>query len=507
MDCEICVFPFNRSTRKQITCPSCRLNVCVACVKQVPSKGGLLDITCMQCNHLWDTEFVAGVSRSVVVTHKKRVEKLLVDQERTKLPETQYYLQYDHAMDHVVRPRIQRGVRKLVELQDELERELQELRDEMVKEDGDGEARFTWPEDGPYAQVRDIHREIRTTRREVNRLSQHLDEWNFHKRMTYTEYIPEQLKTTSPGNEENKKKKKPAQHVFPCPQENKDCPGFVMDDGYACGTCASKCCDKCHQPEHSSKECEPNFLATAREIRQNTKPCPKCAVRIHKIEGCDQMWCTQCRTGFSWRTGEVESAEDRIHNPHYFEWAARNNNGGNLENNNNNCRPVHVHLLTHCGVLFGTSEDYGYFTEHFRLNSHVRFFEIEQRFGGGPANHVQDADLHLDLRLKFLKKDITEKHLGTVLYKRHKETRVNARRVQVLHFFVDASNDIFHRLMYQCTTASQATPLKHELDALVEYTNECFQSLKKVYHMKMPVVRFENGTFEVSRFNGFLFME
>jgi hypothetical protein len=217
------------------------------------------------------------------------------------------------------------------------------------------------------------------------------------------------------------------------------------------------------------------------------------------------MWCTQCRTGFSWRTGEVESAEDRIHNPHYFEWAARN--GGNLENNNN-CRPVHVHLLTHCGVLFGTSEDYGYFTEHFRLNSHVRFFEIEQRFGGGPANHVQeDADLHLDLRLKFLKKDITEKHLGTVLYKRHKETRVNARRVQVLHFFVDASNDIFHRLMYQCTSASQATPLKHELDALVEYTNECFQSLKKVYHMKMPVVRFENGTFQVSRFNGYLFME
>jgi hypothetical protein len=113
----------------------------------------------------------------------------------------------------------------------------------------------------------------------------------------------------------------------------------------------------------------------------------------------------------------------------------------------------------------------------------------------------------LDLRLKFLKKDITEKHLGTVLYKRHKETRVNARRVQVLHFFVDTSNDIFHRLMYQCTTASQATPLKHELDALVEYTNECFQSLKKVYHMKMPVVRFENGTFEVSRFNGYLFME
>jgi len=214
------------------------------------------------------------------------------------------------------------------------------------------------------------------------------------------------------------------------------------------------------------------------------------------------MWCTQCRTGFSWHTGKIES-DDRIHNPHYFEWAARNNNENNDIENNNNCRPVHMHLLTHFGALYGASEDYRYFTEQSRLNSHVRFVEIEQRFV--PDTRV-DRD-HLDLRLRFLKKDITEKHLGTVLYKRHKEARVNARRMQVLTFFVDASNDVFHRLMYQCTSAAQAMPLKIELDSILVYTNECFRSLKKIYHMKMPVLRFVNGSFEVSRYNGFLCME
>lgn len=468
MDCEICVYPFNRSTRKMVVCPSCRLNVCVACIKQVPSKG--VDITCMRCKHLWDMEFVVGMSRSLVYAHKRRVETLLINQERTKLPETQYYLQYDHAMEYVVRPQIELDMQRLIELQ------------------YDHEA--AW-QDGVIDKISDIHRAIRKTRRNINRLSRHLDEWKFHKRMTHVEYIPKHLQTRKTSSETIKS----AQHVFPCPQE--DCPGFVMDDVYACGTCTSKFCKKCHQTDHFPEDCKDVFLETAREILQNTKPCPKCAVRIHKIEGCDQMWCTQCRTGFSWRTGKVES-EDRIHNPHYFEWAARNNN--TVENNN--CRPVRMHLLTHCGVLFGASEDYRFFTEHFRLNSHVRFIEIEQHFG--PRNMDRD---HLDLRLRFLKKEITEKHLGTVLYKRHKEVLVNIRRVQVLQFFVDASNDIFHRLMHRCTSTAQAVPLKNELNALVEYTNECFKSLKKIYHMKMPMLRFEYDTFEVSGFNGWLPME
>jgi hypothetical protein len=29
------------------------------------------------------------------------------------------------------------------------------------------------------------------------------------------------------------------------------------------------------------------------------------------------MWCTQCHTGFNWKTGNIET---RLHNPHYFEY-------------------------------------------------------------------------------------------------------------------------------------------------------------------------------------------
>jgi hypothetical protein len=65
--------------------------------------------------------------------------------------------------------------------------------------------------------------------------------------------------------------------------------------------------------------CDTQKLSTASEIKKNTKPCPKCATRIYKYEGCDLMWCTQCQTPFSWEKGTIANTKN-IHNPHYFDW-------------------------------------------------------------------------------------------------------------------------------------------------------------------------------------------
>ena len=53
-------------------------------------------------------------------------------------------------------------------------------------------------------------------------------------------------------------------------------------------------------------------------LLSDTKPCPKCFSPIYKIEGCDQMWCTKCRTPFSWKRGTILTGA--IHNPHAVRW-------------------------------------------------------------------------------------------------------------------------------------------------------------------------------------------
>ena len=40
------------------------------------------------------------------------------------------------------------------------------------------------------------------------------------------------------------------------------------------------------------------------------------------VKNCDQMWCIECKTAFSWSKGTVEVGI--VHNPHYYQWMRQN---------------------------------------------------------------------------------------------------------------------------------------------------------------------------------------
>lgn len=103
-----------------------------------------------------------------------------------------------------------------------------------------------------------------------------------------------------------------------CPAEN--CRGF-LNSSWKCGLCSVYTCKECYILKYIDPNvehvCKPDDIATASLLSKDTKQCPKCSTGIFKIDGCDQMWCTQCHTAFSWKTGRVEKT---IHNPHYYEY-------------------------------------------------------------------------------------------------------------------------------------------------------------------------------------------
>ena len=113
-----------------------------------------------------------------------------------------------------------------------------------------------------------------------------------------------------------------------CPAEG--CRGY-LSTAYKCGVCAKYTCSDCLAVKGENRDaphtCNEEAKASAALIQRETRPCPKCGVRIFKIDGCDQMFCTQdtCHTAFSWNTGHVITG--RIHNPHYYEYL-RHANGG-----------------------------------------------------------------------------------------------------------------------------------------------------------------------------------
>ena len=134
------------------------------------------------------------------------------------------------------------------------------------------------------------------------------------------------LQNSSPGKHE-------CNFNFKCP--NTECNGFLYN--YNCKLCESSVCKECMEIKEEEHECDPEKIETVKFIKKDTKPCPGCGELIHKIHGCDQMWCIKCKVAFSWKNGKIE---DNIHNPEYYRWMRENEGFVPRAINNNECELI-----------------------------------------------------------------------------------------------------------------------------------------------------------------------
>ena len=144
--------------------------------------------------------------------------------------------------------------------------------------------------------------------------------------------MDEKIREMATGQPTDVEKK---QFTRACPSS--DCRGF-LSTAWVCGLCSTHVCSKCHEIKDSKTvakggkphTCLKENVETAALLAKDTKPCPKCASLIYKIDGCDQMWCVQCKTGFSWKSGRIEMV---VHNPHYYEWLRQQEGRGGTRRN------------------------------------------------------------------------------------------------------------------------------------------------------------------------------
>jgi hypothetical protein len=180
--------------------------------------------------------------------------------------------------------------------------------------------------------------------------------------------------------------------------------------------CQKFFCSDCHVEKAGQKDeehtCNADAKATAAMIKQETKACPKCGIRISKIDGCDQMWCISCQTTFSWNTGQI-LMNTVVHNPHYYEYLRRVNNGvipreagdvpcGGLPN---------AYLLTRIVMAIPSlqADEKTEILDVMRCLSDIHYARLPQFPLQRPANVNQDLDI------RYLMNEITEEEWGTTL--------------------------------------------------------------------------------------------
>jgi hypothetical protein len=129
------------------------------------------------------------------------------------------------------------------------------------------------------------------------------------------------LKRVFQGFENPEKKRK--EFIKKCPSES--CNGMLSTQ-WKCQICELTVCPKCHEikedPSNGGGDehiCKQENIDSVKFIKKDTKGCPGCGTDIHKISGCDQMWCPQCKKAFSWKSGQVIT-HGIIHNPHFHAW-------------------------------------------------------------------------------------------------------------------------------------------------------------------------------------------
>jgi hypothetical protein len=288
------------------------------------------------------------------------------------------------------------------------------------------------------------------------------------------------------------------QFIKNCPVEG--CKGFLSTQ-WKCGLCEAKVCNKCHEikstkddNEDKVKEhvCDEEAVKTVETINKDTKPCPSCGTRIHKISGCSQMWCPQCHIAFDWNSLRI--ATGVIHNPHFYEYQ-RSQNGGvapRVPGDIPGCEIIPnlyrcIHIWNDVEINIPKSNVKKLSDMH-RMLIHIQNYEITRI----PNNYIAAANN--DIRKQFLRNEIDEKRLMWFLQKREKGKSKGREIRQLYEMLIACGTDFIRRSI---DTNRDKEILINDIESVItefvnlaKYFNENSHKISDMYGGVIPTIRF-----------------
>lgn len=449
-ECIVCREVYSKRMRKPIECPYCQFACCMSCFRQY-----LLTLAsepaCMSCKVQFSYEFL---HEKLPITfwhgeYKNFRKTLLVSREESLLPETQNCIvrirRKEEFLRHVrsVRAEIDK---QLLHYNKLLQRNGQMT--EMIAQERNGELEI--PDDHPYfLYFNDDNTLMKNENGELLCMMENLDDGSAHHRVV--------RRTTQ------------SSWVHACP--NTDCRGYLKGDQTVCPVCSTRVCKDCLQivkEEEDGHACKKEDIETVDMLKQNTKPCPNCSMMIYKISGCDQMWCTQCRTPFSWKTGQ--KINQRIHNPHYYEWM--------LRHQGDNQMPREMMDIP-CGGLPSVNSLRKFPRQYWEWvhNLHQHILHCEHVVVPRYQNTQELDGVRKSMRISYLMNFLSHQMWRDELYSREKAAQKHQQYVQIMQTFVAVSTEWLRRMVIH-----QQQGLEKEVNELVMFFHYINSQIKMLNH-------------------------
>lgn len=271
-----------------------------------------------------------------------------------------------------------------------------------------------------------------------------------------------------------------------------DCKGFLGDD-YKCGLCSILVCRDCHEKMDEGHICNKDLVESVKAIKLEARACPTCASLISKIDGCDQMWCTQCHVTFSWATGLLEKGI--THNPHFYDWARKNGTLGRTDVPNNFCNNYPSYGDIHESIIGRDSRtiDLGAFSEmsveqarkdFSDVGSYIILLEYHQQIHHVKATIIDRIDLvqtdNYDLRVRYMANELSLDKFKQLLAQRDRVYRKNLSGRFIYDMVYQASGDLFRNVISGQDLAS----VRADFRRLFMYGNECLRGLEDRWSSK-----------------------